>query len=101
MNAQDDINIEPEQDLMDPSKINVRIKVEETEPRSMEVGASGCSAAVQWSAVQCRAVLECRVVLECGAVQCPTPPWPAPSALLLPLHCPLAPSEHMPMGERT
>jgi hypothetical protein len=33
----DDINIEPEQDLMDPSKINVRIKVEETEPRSMEV----------------------------------------------------------------
>ncbi|KAF5842636.1 75 kDa chloroplast membrane translocon [Dunaliella salina] len=33
----DDINIEPEQDLMDPSKINVRIKVEETEPRSMEL----------------------------------------------------------------
>ena len=38
----DDINIEPEQDLMDPSKINVRIKVEETEPRSMEVCACVC-----------------------------------------------------------
>jgi outer membrane translocation and assembly module TamA len=42
----DDINIEPEQDLMDPSRINVRIKVEETEPRSMEVREQG---AVQFS----------------------------------------------------
>jgi hypothetical protein len=33
----EDINIEPEQDATDPSKINIRIKVEEVEPRSMEV----------------------------------------------------------------
>ncbi|KAJ9504829.1 hypothetical protein QJQ45_005429 [Haematococcus lacustris] len=33
----EDINIEPEQDPQDPSKINVRIKVEEVEPRSMEM----------------------------------------------------------------
>ncbi len=33
----EDINIEPEQDMQDPSKINIRIKVEEVEPRSMEV----------------------------------------------------------------
>lgn len=33
----EDINIEPEQDMTDPSKINVKIKVDEIEPRSMEV----------------------------------------------------------------
>lgn len=33
----EDINIEPEQDQTDPSKINVKIKVDEIEPRSMEV----------------------------------------------------------------
>ena len=33
----EDINIEPEQDMTDPSKINIRIKVDEIEPRSMEV----------------------------------------------------------------
>ena len=35
----EDINIEPEQDAQDPSKINIKIKVQEVEPRSMEVGA--------------------------------------------------------------
>ncbi len=35
----EDINIEPEQDVQDPSKINIKIKVEEVEPRSMEVSA--------------------------------------------------------------
>lgn len=34
----EDINIEPEQDQMDPTKVNIVIKVEEVEPRSMEVG---------------------------------------------------------------
>jgi hypothetical protein len=33
----EDINIEPEQDQQDPSKINIKIKVDEIEPRSMEV----------------------------------------------------------------
>eukprot|EP00955_Chlamydomonas_euryale_P084135 363929-Chlamydomonas_euryale.AAC.6 len=33
----EDINIEPEQDLMDPSKINIKIRVDELEPRSMEM----------------------------------------------------------------
>jgi len=33
----EDINIEPQQDMQDPSKINVVIKVEEVEPRSMEM----------------------------------------------------------------
>ncbi len=35
----EDINIEPEQDMQDPSKINIRIKVEEVEAKSMEVSA--------------------------------------------------------------
>jgi outer membrane protein assembly factor BamA len=33
----EDINIEPEQDMQDPSKINIKIKVDEIEPRSMEM----------------------------------------------------------------
>jgi len=33
----EDINIEPEQDMQDPSKINIKIKVEEIEPKSMEM----------------------------------------------------------------
>eukprot|EP00798_Chlamydomonas_sp_ICE-L_P024402 gene24402-10007_t len=33
----EDINIEPQQDMMDPSKINVIIKVEELEPKSMKM----------------------------------------------------------------
>ncbi|KAG1677438.1 hypothetical protein FOA52_001893 [Chlamydomonas sp. UWO 241] len=33
----EDINIEPEQDMADPSKINIKIKVDEIEPRSMEM----------------------------------------------------------------
>jgi outer membrane protein assembly factor BamA len=33
----EDINIEPEQDMTDPSKINIRIKVDEIEPKSMEM----------------------------------------------------------------
>ena len=36
----EDINIEPEQDMQDPSKINIRIKVEEVEAKSMEVRVS-------------------------------------------------------------
>ncbi len=36
----EDINIEPEQDMTDPSKINIRIKVDEIEPKSMEVSES-------------------------------------------------------------
>ena len=40
----EDINIEPEQDMTDPSKINVKIKVDEIEPRSMEVGNGGHSS---------------------------------------------------------
>ncbi len=39
----EDINIEPEQDMQDPSKINIRIKVEEVEAKSMEV----CSRAIR------------------------------------------------------
>jgi hypothetical protein len=34
----EDINIEPEQDMTDPSKINIKIKVDEIEAKSMEVG---------------------------------------------------------------
>lgn len=33
----EDVNIEPEQDVKDPSKINVHVVVKELEPRSMEV----------------------------------------------------------------
>ena len=33
----EDINIEPEQDMTDPSKINIRIKVDEIEPKSMQM----------------------------------------------------------------
>ena len=33
----EEINIEPEQDMQDPSKINIRLVVEEVQPKSMEV----------------------------------------------------------------
>jgi hypothetical protein len=33
----EEINIEPEQDMTDPSKINIRVVVEEVQPKSMEV----------------------------------------------------------------
>ena len=33
----EEINIEPEQDAADPSKINVRVVVEEVKPRSVEL----------------------------------------------------------------
>lgn len=36
----EEINIEPEQDMTDPSKINIKVVVEEVQPKSMEVGAS-------------------------------------------------------------
>jgi outer membrane protein assembly factor BamA len=32
-----EINIEPEQDMTDPSKINIKVVVEEAQPRSMEL----------------------------------------------------------------
>jgi len=35
----EEINIEPEQDMTDPSKINIKVVVEEVQPKSMEVGA--------------------------------------------------------------
>jgi hypothetical protein len=35
----EEINIEPEQDMTDPSKINIRVVVEEVQPKSMEVRA--------------------------------------------------------------
>lgn len=35
----EEINIEPEQDMSDPSKINIRVVVEEVAPKSMEVRA--------------------------------------------------------------
>jgi hypothetical protein len=40
----EEINIEPEQDMQDPSKINIRLVVEEVQPKSMEVRwRGGCS----------------------------------------------------------
>lgn len=42
----EDINIEPEQDPQDVNKINVRIRCEEVQPKSMEVGR-GCGARQQ------------------------------------------------------
>jgi hypothetical protein len=43
----EDINIEPEQDMQDPSKINIKIKVDEIEPRSMEVRPGGLCAGTE------------------------------------------------------
>ena len=37
----EEINIEPEQDAADPSKINIKVVVEEVQPKSMEVRARG------------------------------------------------------------
>jgi len=37
----EEINIEPEQDMQDPSKINIRLVVEEVQPKSMEVREGG------------------------------------------------------------
>lgn len=36
----EEINIEPEQDMQDPSKINIKVVVEEVQPKSMEVSAA-------------------------------------------------------------
>lgn len=35
----EEINIEPEQDMQDPSKINIKVVVEEVQPKSMEVSS--------------------------------------------------------------
>lgn len=40
-----EINIEPEQDMSDPSKINIKVVVEEAHPKSMEV-RPGCGRVV-------------------------------------------------------
>lgn len=50
----EDINIEPEQDMQDPSKINIKIKVEEVEPRSMTVSQGMGRHMVGWGWVASR-----------------------------------------------
>jgi hypothetical protein len=42
----EEINIEPEQDMQDPSKINIRLVVEEVQPKSMEVRVCGVCVGV-------------------------------------------------------
>lgn len=50
----EEINIEPEQDMSDPSKINIKVVVEEVQPKSMEVSQHSTSQKrLAWAVLTC------------------------------------------------